>query len=209
MQKRIPTELGQVIPFAATTTASRESESSRAIARIHILGPMRATSYLGQDILPVGRKARAILGCLCLAAGHRIARSRPAAMLWDRVPEFQARASFRQSYRELVVAFGPLAKDLISADRETVLLRAGLCWIAALAVLLPEAGPHRSELASHLTGELLEELDGIAVAFDHWMLGERTRFVERRRALLEAELDEAHGEHAAARAGAHIARRPL
>src|ERR1044072_5146182 len=106
MQKRIPTELGQVIPFATTTTASRESESSRAIARIHILGPMRATSYLGQDILPVGRKARAILGCLCLAEGQRLARSRLAAMLWDRVPEFQARASFRQSYRGRVVGVG-------------------------------------------------------------------------------------------------------
>ena len=202
MQKRVSqSELGQVIPFG------REGESSRAIARIHILGPMRATSYLGQDILPVGRKARAILGCLCLAGGKRLARTRLSAMLWDRVPEFQARASFRQSYRELVVAFGPLAKDLISADRETVLLKADLCWIDALAVLSPDAGPHRSELASHLTGELLEELDGVAVAFDHWLLGERTRFVERRRALLEAELDQAHGEHTDARARADIARR--
>jgi DNA-binding SARP family transcriptional activator len=207
MQKRVsPAELGQVIPFGATTAPGRE-ESSRAIARIHILGPMRATSYLGQDILPVGRKARAILGCLCLAGGQRLARSRLAAMLWDRVPEFQARASFRQSYRELVVAFGPLAKDLISADRESVSLNTDTCWIDALAVLSPEAGAHRSQLASHLTGELLEELDGIAVAFDHWLLGERTRFVERRRALLEAELDQAHGEHTDARARADIARR--
>jgi len=206
MQKRIsPAELARAVPFATTTAAGRDN--SRAIARIHILGPMRATSYLGQDILPVGRKARAILGCLCLAAGQRLARNRLAAMLWDRVPEFQARASFRQSYRELVVAFGPLAKDLISADRETVSLKTDACWIDALAVLSPEVGAHRSDLASHLTGELLEELDGIAVAFDHWLLGERTRFVERRRALLEAELDQAHGEHADARARADIARR--
>src|SRR5438270_13272132 len=107
-------------------------------------------------------------------------------MLWDRVPEFQARASFRQSYRELVVAFGPLAKDLISADRETVSLNTEACWIDALAVLSPEAGAHRSELASHLTGDLLEELDGIAVAFDHLLLRGRTRFVERPPALLDA-----------------------
>ena len=208
MQKRVsPAELARVIPFETTGAPARGSESSRAIARVHILGPMRATSYLGQDILPVGRKARAILGCLCLAGGQRLARSRLSAMLWDRVPDFQARASFRQSYRELVVAFGPLGKDLISADRETVSLKTNLCWIDALAVLSPDAGPHRSELASHLTGELLEELDGIAVAFDHWLLGERTRFVERRRALLEAELDQAHGEHTDVRARADIARR--
>ncbi len=170
---------------------------------------MRATSYLGSDILPRGRKARAILGCLCVASGKRLARSRLAAMLWDRVPEFQARASFRQSFRELVVAFGPLAKDLISADRETIALKTADCWIDALAVLAPEfaQGAHRSELASYCQGDVLEELDGISVAFDHWLLSERTRFVEQRRALLEHELSHARGDNAAANERAEIARR--
>src|ERR1051325_254660 len=94
MQKRISaSELAAAVPLPGGTSPAPGSESGRAIARIHILGPMRATSYLGQDILPVGRKARAILGCLCLAGGQRLARTRLAAMLWDRVPEFQARAS--------------------------------------------------------------------------------------------------------------------
>jgi DNA-binding SARP family transcriptional activator/Tfp pilus assembly protein PilF len=184
-------------------------KSGRPIARIQILGAMRATSYLGSDILPRGRKARAILGCLCLASGKRVARSRLAAMLWDRVPEFQARASFRQSYRELVVAFGPLAKELISADRETIVLNTSVCWIDALAVLAPDfaQNTHRSELAAYCSGELLEELDGISVAFDHWLLSERTRFVERRRALLEDELSHARGVNADAHERAEIARR--
>src|SRR5256885_5362928 len=157
MQKRVsPAELARVIPFETTGAPARGSESSRAIGRVHILGPMRATSYLGQDILPVGRKARAILGCLCLAGGQRLARTRLSAMLWDRVPDFQARASFRQSYRELVVAFGPLAKDLISADRETIALKTADCWIDALAVLAPDfaQGAHRGELAAYCQGEL-------------------------------------------------------
>jgi DNA-binding SARP family transcriptional activator/cytochrome c-type biogenesis protein CcmH/NrfG len=208
MQKRISAaELNKVVPLAKGTEFKRHA--SRPVARIHILGAMRATSYLGQDILPTGRKARAILGCLCLASGQRIARSRLAALLWDRVPEFQARASFRQAYRELVVALGSLAKELISADRESIVLDTSACWIDALAVLSLDVldSPSRSELAAHCSGELLEELDGVTVAFDHWLLSERTRFVERRRALLEAELDEAHGEHTDARARAEIARR--
>ena len=189
--------------------STSEHHSSRSIARIHILGGMRATSYLGQDILPRGKKARAVLGCLCLAAGERVARSRLAAMLWDRVPDFQARASFRQAYRELVVAFGPLATELISADRDTIVLNTRACWIDALAVLSPDVAhsAHRSELAAYCAGELLAELDGLSTTFDHWLLSERTRFVERRRALLEAELDQAHGEHTDARARADIARR--
>ena len=210
MQRRVSTaELQQVIPLEAVRAPEPHRPSAHAVARIQILGPMRATSYLGSDILPRGRKARAILGCLCVAAGKRVARSRLAAMLWDRVPEFQARASFRQSFRELVVAFGPLADELISADRETIALKTADCWIDALAVLAPEfvQGAHRSELAAYCQGDLLEELDGISVAFDHWLLSERTRFVEQRRALLEHELSHARGDNAAANERAEIARR--
>src|SRR5260370_25771118 len=77
---------------------------SRPLVRIHLLGSMRATTYLGDDILPQGRKARAILACLCLPSGVRIPRARLAALLWDRVPDHQARKSFRPSRRELMGA---------------------------------------------------------------------------------------------------------
>lgn len=210
MQKHVSLgETDKVTSLDSVWTPDLKQQTSRPIARIHLLGAMRATSYLGDDILPRGRKARAILGCLCLASGQRVARNRLAAMLWDRVPDFQARASFRQAYRELVVAFGPLAKELISADRETILLNSAVCWIDAVAVLSADMAPnaHRSELAAYCTGELLEELDGITVSFDHWLLSERTRFVERRRALLEAELSHARGANTEAHERAEIARR--
>ncbi len=206
MQKRLsPAELNKSKVVALDPVRGPD----RPIVRIHILGGMRATSYLGRNVLPRGRKARAILGYLCLARGQRVARSRLAAMLWDRVPDVHARASFRQAYRELVVAFGPLAKELIRADREMISLKVAVCWIDALAVLAPDfaQGAHRSELAHHCSGDLLEELDGLTISFDHWLLTERTRFVERRRALLEDELSNAHGDHTDAEERAEIARR--
>jgi len=182
--------------------------SSRPIVRIHLLGPLRATTYLGADALPRGRKARAILGCLCLAGGTRVARNRLAAMLWDRVPDFQARASFRQAYRELVVSFGPLAKELLAADRETVSLNINLCWIDALAMLAAELkSSPRGDLAALCSGELLEELDGISTSLDQWLLSERTHFTERVRALLESELHEVHNPDSDANQRASIARR--
>ena len=138
MQKRVSSaDLGKIVALDYGRLPEPGRQTTRTIARIHILGGMSATSYLGNDILPKGRKARAILGCLCLAAGQRIARGRLAAMLWDRVSDFQARASFRQAYRELVVAFGPLARELISADRETIVLNKSACWIDALAIVAP------------------------------------------------------------------------
>jgi len=54
-------------------------------------------------------------------------------------PQDQARTSFRQAFRELVVAFGPLANELIIAERETIRLNTDLCWIDALAVTAPAA----------------------------------------------------------------------
>jgi DNA-binding SARP family transcriptional activator/Tfp pilus assembly protein PilF len=113
-------------------------------------------------------------------------------MLWDRAPDTQARSSFRQALHELLLAMGPLANELISADRETIKLNANLCWIDAAAILAAETTSEnlsRSELSALCTGELLEELDGISESFDHWLLGERTRFTQQLSDLLEAELN--------------------
>src|SRR5262249_33983028 len=99
------------------------------LVRIHLVGLMRATTYLGNDILPRGRQARAILATLCLAAGAQLHRARLASVLWDRVPDAQARKSLRQSLRELVSAMGPLADELVSFDRETLRINSNLCWI--------------------------------------------------------------------------------
>jgi DNA-binding SARP family transcriptional activator/Tfp pilus assembly protein PilF len=167
--------------------------SDRPIVRIHVRGSMRATTYLGTDVLPRGKKARAILGYLSLTVGQRVPRARLAAMLWDRAPDTQARSSFRQALHELLLAMGPLANELISADRETIKLNANLCWIDAAAILAAETTSSenlsRSELSALCTGELLEELDGISESFDHWLLGERTRFTQQLSDLLEVELN--------------------
>jgi DNA-binding SARP family transcriptional activator/Tfp pilus assembly protein PilF len=199
MIKRLATsDRRKVVPFDVSRArpAARGHEPVRPIVRIHILGSMRATTYLGADILPRGRKTRALLGYLALTAGQRVPRSRLAAMLWDRTSEAQARTSFRQALRELLSAMGPLADDLIVADRETVKLNAGLCWIDAAAILAADGSPNatggdgRGDLAALCTGQILEELDGTSASFDQWLLGERTRFTEHLRDLLEAELNE-------------------
>src|ERR1700724_4329125 len=88
--------------------------TAHPIVRIHLLGAMRATSYLGDDVLPRAKKARAALGYLCLVSGARVPRTRIATMLWDRVSADQARTSFRQALFDLNAAMGPLAAELIS-----------------------------------------------------------------------------------------------
>ena len=110
-------ESDKVVPLDRSRAPEGASSVNRPLVRIHLLGSMRATTYLGDNVLPHGRKSRAILASLCLASGMPVRRARLASLLWDRVPEDQARKSFRQSLRELVSAMGPLAAELISASR--------------------------------------------------------------------------------------------
>jgi DNA-binding SARP family transcriptional activator len=170
------------------------TEQARAsgsfVARIHLLGTMRALTVRRGDILPRGRKARAILGYLCLSKGASIPRARLAALLWDRVPPNQARASLRQSLRELTLAFGPLADQLLMLDRDTIRFATNDCWIDAVALLSeePETSSIRGKLAELCSGDLLEDLDGLSAAFDRWLVSTRTSLKTGLRDLLANEL---------------------
>jgi DNA-binding SARP family transcriptional activator len=186
---------GREIPAPAdqNTVVRLESPPRQHLVRIHLLGSMRATTYVGENILPRGRKTRALLGYLCLNAGERVSRSRLCSMLWERVTDRQARNSLRQALHELSRAMGPLAAELISAEIDTVRLEPRLCWTDALALLSSEPLPpqsFRSDLASLCTGELLEDLSGTAPAFDQWLLVERTRFTSRLRVIFESEMEQ-------------------
>jgi TolB-like protein len=161
------------------------AQKLRPIVRIHLLGPMRASTCLGADALPRSKKARALLAYLCLSAGEQVSRARLAAMLWDRVPPAQARMNLRQALAELKSALGRLAGELIGASRFTLSLNAGACWVDALAASAPASGRNAlgSELAALCRGDLLAELDNTSASFDRWLQQERTRFTQRLRSL--------------------------
>jgi DNA-binding SARP family transcriptional activator/tetratricopeptide (TPR) repeat protein len=166
---------------------------------------MRAVAWTGHDLLPRSRKARALLGYLCLHPGELVARSSLAALLWDRVPDAQGATSFRQALRELSQAMGPLAQELIAGERSTLSLDAALCWVDAREALAngwPFSSSTGGDLAAQRPGELLEGMDGISVSFDHWLITERTRFTGRLRERLEADLKAVAGRDAEGRAAA-------
>ena len=168
---------GQGAAFALDIAKLVQRPLACRIARIHLLGPMRATSYLGDDILPRSKKGRALLGYVCLASGTKVARLRLARMLWERTSDEHARGSLRHALLDVCEAMGPLAAELISAGRTAVRLNADACWIDAVAMLDPSS--RGSELARLCTGQLLEGLDGLSVSFDQWLLRVRTRFSEK------------------------------
>jgi TolB-like protein/cytochrome c-type biogenesis protein CcmH/NrfG len=158
------------------------------VARIHLLGPMRATSYLGDDLLPRGKKARALLSYLCLASGAKVPRIRLARLLWDQASDELARGSLRHALLDVCAAMGPLAGELISTGRATIRLNADACWIDAAALLeSSSADAVRSDLALFCSGKLLEGLDGVSASFDRWLARERDRFKWKTRGLLQSQ----------------------
>jgi TolB-like protein len=185
------------------------------IARIHLLGPMRATSYLGDDILPRGKKARALLAYLCLACGAKVPRIRLARLLWDQVSDELARGSLRHALLDVCAAMGPLAGELISTGRASIRLNADACWIDAAALLESSSSDAvRGDLALFCTGTLLEGLDGVSTSFDRWLARERERFKWKMRGLLPSPAERAllDGKNYVPRSPPHVetyARHPL
>ncbi|MBV8753923.1 MAG: hypothetical protein JO328_13765 [Hyphomicrobiales bacterium] len=161
------------------------------ILRIHLLGPMRATSYLGDDVLPRAKKTRAALGYLCLAFGARVPRVRIASMLWDRVDAVQARTSFRQAVKEMTSAMGSLSAELITTGRASIRFNTDACWIDALALMESSFSDSvRTDLAVLCAGELLEGLDEVSAPFGEWLTNERIRFNDRITGSLDAVLQQ-------------------
>jgi DNA-binding SARP family transcriptional activator len=165
--------------------------TAHPIVRIHLLGPMRATSYLGDDVLPRAKKARAALGYLCLAFGARVPRARLASMLWDRADDSQARTSFRQAVKEMTSAMGSLSPELVTTGRASVRFNTDACWIDALALLESSSSDSaRTDLAVLCAGELLEGLEEVSARFGHWLAKERIRFKERLKGSLDTVLQQ-------------------
>ncbi|HEX3524363.1 MAG TPA: BTAD domain-containing putative transcriptional regulator [Stellaceae bacterium] len=181
----------------------------RALPRIYLVGAMRAVAPGGADFLPRGRKTRGLLACLCLAQGERISRSRLVGLLWDRSADAQARMSLRQSLSELNGIVNRHVSGLVEIGRDSVRIDVRKCWIDALAILdaSADATADSSNLVQPYSERLLEDLDGITPAFDQWLAGERTRFEDRVRKILEAELDRLTEQNAKPEVRAAAARR--
>jgi TolB-like protein/DNA-binding SARP family transcriptional activator len=183
----------------------------RALPRIYLVGTMRAVAPGGADFLPRSRKTRGLIACLCLAQGERISRGRLVGLLWDRSAEAQARMSLRQSLSELNSLVNRHVPGLVEIDRDSIRIDVRKCWVDALAILeaSADATADTSTLLQPYSERLLEDLEGITPSFDQWLTAERTRFEDRVRKILEAELDRLTEQNAKPEVRAAGARRLL
>ncbi|HEY1258218.1 MAG TPA: BTAD domain-containing putative transcriptional regulator [Stellaceae bacterium] len=117
--------------------------------------------------------------------------------------------SLRQSLSELNSIVNRHVPGLVDIGRDSVQLDVRKCWVDALAIL--EAGADATvdsgNLVQPYSERLLEDLDGITASFDQWLVAERTRFEDRVRKILEAELERLTEQNARPELRAAAARR--
>ena len=158
------------------------------LVRLRLIGQMEAWTLTSENILPTGRKTRALLAALALSAPRPMLRGKLAELLWSRRPESQARASLRQEIHRLLEALEPVGPQILSVNRDHLALRPGTVWVDVEEVL--RASPNKPAALALLDRELLEDLDGVDPSFDGWLTGERERLRDRARSLAETVLRE-------------------
>jgi DNA-binding SARP family transcriptional activator/TolB-like protein len=170
------------------TRASASASLDSVVVRLRLIGQMEAWTVRSESVLPVGRKTRALLASIAMAAPRPLLRGRLAEQLWSRRPEEQARASLRQEIHRLLEALSPAETEILIITRDHLTLRPGAVWIDVEEVMRATAA--QPAALALLDGDLLEDLDGIDPNFDAWLNAERERLRDRARGIAELMLRE-------------------
>ncbi|HEY1931720.1 MAG TPA: BTAD domain-containing putative transcriptional regulator [Acetobacteraceae bacterium] len=177
--------------MAGTTTrptpnVTPPSPSGQVVLRLRLIGQMEAWTITSENVLPAGRKTRALLAVIALSNPRPALRGRLAELLWSRRPEEQARASLRQEIHRLLETLAPAGAEIIQVTRDHLSLKPGIVWVDVEEVM--RATTDQPASLSLLDGDLLEDLDGIDPTFDAWLTTERERLRDRARNVAEALL---------------------
>ena len=175
--------------------AAPTDAAGNVVVRLRLIGQMEAWTVSGENVLPAGRKTRALLACIALAAPRPMLRSRLAEQIWSRRPEEQARASLRQEIHRLLEALSAAKTDILIVTRDHLTLRPGVVWIDVEDVM--RATSLQPASLALLDGELLEDLDGVDPNFDAWLTTERERLRDRARSIAETMLQQSQEPDAA------------
>src|ERR1700684_1586778 len=101
----------------------------QVVVRLRLIGQMEAWTVTSENVLPAGRKTRALLAAIALSGPRPALRGRLAELLWSRRPEEQARASLRQEIHRLLEVLAPANSDILLVTRDHLSLKPGAVWI--------------------------------------------------------------------------------
>jgi DNA-binding SARP family transcriptional activator len=144
---------------------------------LKLLGPV-------EHCLPEGlrlstRKAVAVLAYVAMRSPATVRRADLTSLLWADVPERQARHSLRQTLTEIRAALAPYRRDLLTKDRERLLLDVARMRVDARAMewLVKRGTPVSIRRACALYhGDFLAGLRVQQAGFEKWLIAQRARF---------------------------------
>jgi TolB-like protein/DNA-binding SARP family transcriptional activator len=144
--------------------------------RINLLGRFELRAPDGQEVALGARKSIALLALLAAAPGQRISRDRLAVLLWEDMPDAQARGNLRQ-----LLAATRRPAPFLEGDSASIGFSAEMVEtdLATFEAAIPEDTPAALERAAALYRADL--LDGFSLrdrGFDEWLTGERERLRE-------------------------------
>ena len=163
---------------------STEGESvaiPREVLSICVLGGMSLT-YKGQDIKIKSRKSRAVLAFLALNENRQETRERLVGLFWSESEEHKARASLRQTLRELRQALFEAGYDGLQTEKLAIEIDPKRVEVD-LWTVIHEAERHRAHplLLNTLRAaeSLLAGFEDIDPEFRGWLLAKRQTFHDR------------------------------
>src|SRR3954468_24547931 len=95
----------------------------QTVVKTGLIGPVEARTANGRNVLPSGRKTRALLACIAIAMHRPVLRSRLVGLLWSRSPQEKARASVCQENHRLSDALSPIEANILIVTRDHLALR--------------------------------------------------------------------------------------
>jgi TolB-like protein/DNA-binding SARP family transcriptional activator/Tfp pilus assembly protein PilF len=144
--------------------------------RVNLLGRFELRAPDGREIALGARKSIALLALLAAAPGQRLSRDRLAVLLWEDMPDAQARGNLRQ-----LLAATRRPAPFLEADGGSIGFSAGMVAtdLGDFEKAIAEDTPATLERAAGLYRADL--LDGFSLRdrdFDEWLTGERERLRE-------------------------------
>jgi DNA-binding SARP family transcriptional activator len=149
--------------------------------RLRLFGGFDARLTTGQDVSPVGKKARVLLAYLALSPGCRQHREKIAGLLWGGTSDQQARASLRQTIAVLRRSLDGAAASVLATTGSTIGLTVTdvSADVVEFETLVADGRPAALEQAAALyRGDLLEGIATSEPGVEEWLLAERERLRE-------------------------------
>jgi TolB-like protein len=169
-------------------SSERGFEDVGPLLRLRVFGAMEAWSWSGENVLPRGRKAQAILAYLAMCDDPTVPRQRLIKLLWSKRWDEQARASLRQSLMELRRYISAIDPELLTIEKDRVSLQGGKVWIDGIGARSHLQHQAPVPQASEHADRFLESLRGLDAAFDQWIESRSTALLRRGDAGTRADL---------------------